>query len=954
MATGPIQPQNSKSSFWDGKIFQNVKESTFFSKIRPQTQLDNITEIESQRDNVFFNVDAASKQPPAVQKEQTNKLKEEFIKRATYYTIVNLLYNKCSSTPLKDDIKFFQIVNELLLLPKQPGHFKIIRTFLKHFKESNWITVTFYYFFYCGWLPRYYIKEVTNNVVQYVRESTKGQKISPIISKLFKILNDFLVEYNQIVRDFTKNPHPALRADYVQTALKDPKYLKNLSDSNIYQTFGKLFATKFIPDFDMFSKPIESARRLDFWKTENPILSIIKGVLSTVLYPLKFWEWLLGSLPTKFIKKYSAELINDQVPKMLENSFNAIGREQFVHAINSSIYAFLTNILNSQKNDEEELNYVDGPLKTALYGVGKNLLFTLDRVNFQSAYELSGFEKDGRKKAFWEKATERLNLVNADEQFTKSLQNVFVFTFNYLSNPKRAEPYLSLVFTLLNSTFEKPHNNLESDEEFFKKEYEKTERKLDEKIDQFIQFIIARSVSENIDEAFGKLSKDQKEQVKSIYRKLKSNLEKPFSKLQQEALQIREYTNKIASLTPSENEKLETYINSVFEKLIIIENDFLRLSKINSPLIKNNFELGTTSFIAQEHHVNKNLISLKNLVNRRNALSLIIEELKASNHTITNITAETDLISLLSIFQTSFDKISALNNAHQFDYILNIYGRLIKKVKETIKDKNYEKLNVLLIPNSLLSQYAAALIAFKKTKALEIKQAISELINLISPTNDDTKAIQESLNEMLSLKTPRQIDHALKTLTTYITSSIEAKKAALKENPLQVALQPIAKSIQQTILSIPNLQVTTSNEIKQTAITFCNEFNLLHDLLSNLETSAKIKETTFIENLISPTKTSTIVSSMTSALGGSVVWLTGTLTFPKMAIISAISYIFMHTTASPVLQNRIKNLANDIASPIISKYINATIKLLIDKELGFYQGLAKRAMVAFISENKMA
>jgi hypothetical protein len=676
---------------------ESVSTETLINKIKSNEDCD-------------FDIEDISDKDEKVKQQLTNTLKEKFTKEVCYYTLANVLHNKTSDKTLPDDTEYIRFVNDLMeyekKYKKRPKFLTIINIFLKHFKECGWISVTFCYLFY-GIPLRFYIQKSMDKVVQsirgYVNQDTtqKTNNLSKAIADLVNILSSFLENYNRIVKKFAETTEGEDKSSYIAAKLIP-------AEKKLYKSFAKTFTSRFVPDFDYISSIFRNIRTVEFIKKDNFLIRFVKGIVQVVLYPLVFWEWLLGSLPTKIIKWYCAKLIEEQTPILLKKGFaESIERKSFNFAIKSSIYQLFENI-NEKINQpydpkKEDPDQTTDKLRTTLGDLTKHLIQTLT--------------VPGREKSPLEKLVEILGLINTDKQIQDAIQKgLLISSYNYLSNPKRAEPYLALILKLLSSIFD----NTEK-----KPDLHSMENKLSQEKNKFFAFIINQTVSKEVDSYFGILSSDQKRKIGALYDKLKDHVNKVLPKLHDNSEKISLSLNVAQGLLNIEElKKLLKETNINIEK---ISNFIINISPEQNSLDRKFFEKGLKEFNEKNREL---ALSCNRLIEHTKQL----EKLQKANAALAQIEKKrTEINQEFEMLNRLLANLKEINL--QLEGLDTIENSSKFKPTTTNVEKTHQLLNDLtpFIPQ-LQNLTQDGLTSFESTILKQIKDAIS---NMLKPIVDD-------------------------------------------------------------------------------------------------------------------------------------------------------------------------------------------------------------------------
>ena len=751
----------------------------------------------------------------------TNFETEKFIKRASLFTTLNIIYNFCHVGPKdsgEDDFNKMRLIVKKLSKYDNPGFFTIRRVMKKHFSNISFIKAFFYYGF-AKWIPKLYIRKSTEKFVDFFRTNVQnGTNLPALGGGIIGNTNKFLANYNRSVERFRDDSSNLIgdKDSYVRRQLKKEEILGCSSVDNLYKNFASAASREDVrPTFRKISLLIVKLQKLDFeilsHKDANPLLKgfrfFIKPLTMLIGAPFflaaRFVEW----FPNRVIKYVHKKLIAYFMPSVIQNTVEAVGDTGFTHGINTFICDLIQDILTEMKKRPEDKEILDIPnivnesLSKEIMAFSKHLYTLLQREPYKTQEELQYLKENGPDSnslleglVSWGYGKKDLEKNAIHPIYVTALHSIICDAFNtMLGRPEKAEEYLANMIIGLNKVFDHAPGPNTEEGRALAEEQKDTTRRRNKLVNELLEKGISQSSDDTINQSFGILSNNQKATEILQYRKIKTKSASRLPTITSDAENILKSSNFAypkESQTKLAEQDIEKALKDINRLSIAIRNI---INEENGP-IKKEMTNHLKPFLNKKNELNNNIITIKTIHNVVEDLKKIEKELRSLKKSLNSLT-ENNIDTQLPLIKKHFDKLNRINQNHQFDPIVNNYMELSNQLEKILMHQKFaKKLNGFVsssyFSKGLLRSLATAQRAYlgspgshrKEQMVIYQRNRVFKLLeDLTKIYPNDVKEIKDIINQILHSHLPIEVDEAYKSAENLIKRKTLAHKSLYRD-----------------------------------------------------------------------------------------------------------------------------------------------------------------------------
>jgi len=953
---------DKKTSINTFSILNNVRKNLPLST-PTISQTDLITHMENAR------------KPPSkvIQnlKKATNEQAKAFTQNASLYITVNLLYYWCNTgeTTKEDDNKIKLVVKDLKKDKKNLDFFAIFtikKAMNKYFSQLSFIKMIFLYYLFIGWLPKLYIKNSLNKILDFSRTKLKEGDNLPILgSKLLGTTNTYLANYKRTVerfRDDKKNPIGEINA-FIRQEFHKKKLLGYPSIQLLHNEFAKAASREDTrPAFRIFSTQISKFQLLNFKFLKK--LKIIRSCLIPITFTVGIIPYFIARMtefiPNRIIKKVHSSIIKFFMPTVLRNTLEAVSQPGFTHAINSFLCDVIHDLLNEmnkkpeEKNIEEPPNVVNAVLNKDIKKFSELVYTLLRNEPYQTQEDLKHLQKYGSDpKSNLERLLKFITPTGYVDReiikqvFVNALHSNIIDGFNLLfSQPEKLEEYQCKLIDLLNNVFEYvPDPKTDEGKALLEAMQEKQIRR-ENLVDELIIKGINLATEDKLNEITNSLSRNQKENLILAYRKIQKKSSDTLPFIAQDIEELKDSSHNIyptSAQAKLAKEDIERTMRDIERLFILINN---ALPKENGP-VKRQMEKDLGPFLKNEQLLKNNILQLKSLHEQKENLILIktqIEKLKQ----ILETNSQNSTKQKMDLIEKQLLTLNKFNKNHEFDSIILEYKKLddqLKKIHfhDAFANKLQELLKNTFFSNNLVQNLVTAQKEYllnttsdkKEQNLIKARNKIQDFLKQLESLSS-RKEIQEikfAIKKILEAQNSNQLDEIHKKILSLIRKKITIHTSLHKDEKevLPIYFAKCLDIIKKQTEAIPIIAQNMHTDLKQN----------IENLVTTVENMQKSLNAIYKQNSI---KTLDIIT-ITKILGSVISFGAGYLGFiGKTFSIFTGATALASTYFTPLGGS--KRLINSLSIPLAKASAKNASNIIVNPT--FYEGLLYSYMKQFI------
>lgn len=906
-------------------------------------------------------------------KKQTDKEIPAFIEKTALYAKVVAIKSFCNSGPKteNDDYHVSKIVQDLSKVSK-PGFYSINKAMKKYFPNISTIKMIFWYFFVLigGFLPKLYIQRFIERLLHFVRyELNEGDNLPVLGSKVLKILNNYLSNYNRTAHRFREDKNNLIGDldTYIKQEFNKPELLGFSSVNNLHKCFAKAASRDDIrPVFEPLSRTIRKVQTLDFDFLKNhlsPIRALILPFTYLIGLPAIMFAKIFEYPIDLIFKKIHMGIIKYFMPTVIDSTLEAVAKPTFTYSLNTMLCEFIQDFLTDlnkkpeEKNIDITPNIINESLQAEINKFSKELVTLLRNEPYKTQIALQDVKDNGyssKSKLEWlvKKITPKGTIDNKaipyifENTLEALIKNVFNTVF---SQPQQLEEYLKTLISSLNKVFDNVPDPSSREGKALKEDMIEKQKMKEELVNALLVKEIDLQTENQLDDLFKRLSKQQKENLIVAYRKIKKKAHENLLEVAQDSSDILNSSN-YAQPTSAQSKHAKEDIEKAIKDIDRLSKAINNIVLDENDLIKNSIKDHTKSFRQYEQ-------TLKDSIQQINQLHDKKEGLRQLKQVLQNLKKSFDGIYLNSANQISdiekhLNTLNEINKNHQFDELASRYKHLQDQITKIKAHGDFAKTLQELITNTFFSknliynlakaqkEYILYPTSDGKEQALtnartKVKVFLKDLEN--SFTLQDLTELKQSVKKILDSSQVLELEEAYRDTLALVRKKISKHNSLHQDEQtvLPTFYDKAKFSIDFDVEQIPKESQIIHNQIIKQA-------ELLTTTTEKMQASIKDIGKENLSDKIGYTTIVKILAAISSFAAGYLGFITPLTSY----VVGGASLAYAPFKLRSAITSASRAVAKNVGVPLAKTTVDSAYKLGTNP--AFYEGLIHTIMKSFV------